>query len=120
MRSSSYLPDRLHQVLHHPDLDLVLSGGESQRVALGRALASRPGILCLDEPLSNLDEETHRGLCGLLKSVQAQTGVTALHVTHSLVETKLLADKIYQIDDGGLHEVAIETLERRHREISGS
>ncbi|MBX3414402.1 MAG: ATP-binding cassette domain-containing protein [Pirellulales bacterium] len=79
-----------------------LSGGERQRVALGRALAFRPGILCLDEPLSALDEQTREEMHHLLKSVQRQTGVTALHVTHSREETTALADCVLQITAGKL------------------
>jgi ABC-type sugar transport system ATPase subunit len=77
-----------------------LSGGESQRVALGRALAIHPGILCLDEPLSALDEDTRGEMYDLLKSVRARTGVTTLHVTHHLGEAKSLADRIYRLRDG--------------------
>ncbi len=51
-----------------------LSGGERQRVSLGRALASRPHVLCLDEPLSALDDETREEMYGLLRSVREQTG----------------------------------------------
>ena len=69
-----------------------LSGGESQRVSLGRALAFRPKILCLDEPLSALDDDTRATMIGLLKTVQRETGVTALHVTHNRHEAEQLAD----------------------------
>ena len=82
-----------------------LSGGERQRVALGRALACMPGILCLDEPLSALDEDTRGGLCDLLKSVQRHTGVTTLHVTHNKDEAELLADRLLILRDGVLHHV---------------
>ena len=77
-----------------------LSGGEAQRVALGRALAARPGILCLDEPLSALDDDTREEMYALLESVQQYTGVTTLHVTHHLGEAERLADVILILKDG--------------------
>ncbi len=80
-----------------------LSGGETQRVALGRAIACRPGILCLDEPLSALDEETREEMYDLLKSVQRRTGVTALHVTHSRGEATALADRLLLLENGRIH-----------------
>ena len=81
-----------------------LSGGEAQRVALGRALAFRPRVLLLDEPLSALDDETRAEMYTLLRSVQRQTGVTTLHVTHSLAEAKALADRILLLKDGAVVE----------------
>jgi molybdate/tungstate transport system ATP-binding protein len=77
-----------------------LSGGEAQRVALGRALAARPGILCLDEPLSALDEETREEMYGLLASVRKHANVTTLHVTHHAGEAERLADLIFVLKDG--------------------
>lgn len=77
-----------HLLARHP---AALSGGERQRVALARALAFRPKILCLDEPLGALDEDTHGTMCSLLESIHAETGVTALHVTHSGSEAERLA-----------------------------
>jgi molybdate/tungstate transport system ATP-binding protein len=77
-----------------------LSGGEAQRVALGRALSVRPGILCLDEPLNALDDETRRGMYQLLAEVQQNTGVTILHVTHNLDEAEQLADRILVLQNG--------------------
>jgi len=71
-----------------------LSGGEAQRVALGRALSVRPGILCLDEPLNALDDDTRQEMYKLLGEVQQSTGVTILHVTHNLDEAEQLADRI--------------------------
>jgi molybdate/tungstate transport system ATP-binding protein len=77
-----------------------LSGGESQRVALGRALAARPGILCLDEPLSALDDETREEMYALLESVQRYAGVTILHVTHHRGEADRLADRVFHLQNG--------------------
>ncbi len=79
-----------------------LSGGEAQRVALGRALASRPSLLLLDEPLSALDEDTREEMQNLLLSVQQQTGVTALHVTHNRDEAARLGDTVFQLARGQL------------------
>ena len=81
-----------------------LSGGEAQRVALGRALAAHPNVLCLDEPLSALDDKTREEMCALLELVQAHTGVTTLHVTHNLGEAERLADKIFLLQDGRVFE----------------
>ena len=77
-----------------------LSGGERQRVALGRALSFQPRILCLDEPLSALDDETREEMCKLLREVRERTGVTTLHVTHNEAEAVLLADAVFRITDG--------------------
>ena len=81
-----------------------LSGGESQRVALGRALAYRPRVLLLDEPLSALDEDTRAEMMALLRSVQRLTGVTVLHVTHSPAEARQLADRLLLLEDGVVRE----------------
>lgn len=77
-----------------------LSGGEAQRVALGRALSVRPGILCLDEPLNALDDDTRRDMYQLLGEVQQSTGVTILHVTHNIEEAGQLADRILTLRNG--------------------
>ena len=81
-----------------------LSGGEAQRVALGRALSFRPRILLLDEPLNALDERTRDRLCELLRSVQKREGLTTLHITHSRTEAKLLADRLLVLADGRVQE----------------
>jgi ABC-type sugar transport system ATPase subunit len=83
-----------------------LSGGEAQRVALGRALAFHPRILLLDEPLSALDDETRAEMYGLLRAVQQQTGVTTLHVTHSSTEAKTLADRVLLLQNGRITDVS--------------
>lgn len=83
-----------------------LSGGESQRVALGRALSARPTVLLLDEPLSALDESTRQDMQTLLKTVQKATGVTTLHVTHSLEEATALADRRLILESGILQDAS--------------
>ena len=81
-----------------------LSGGERQRVALGRALAAGPDILCLDEPLSALDEETHEEMMALLRRIHRETGVTVLHITHNRREARSLAQTILVLREGELLE----------------
>ena len=81
-----------------------LSGGEAQRIALGRALSFRPSVLLLDEPLSALDEDTRGEMHDLLRSVQKTTGVTTLHVTHSKEEAQALADRTLILSDGTVSE----------------
>ena len=82
-----------------------LSGGEQQRVALGRAIVKRPAALLLDEPLSSLDAPTRRGLRHELKRVQRQLGVPMVYVTHDQAEALLLGDRIAVIDQGRLQQV---------------
>ncbi len=82
-----------------------LSGGERQRVALGRALAAKPKVLLLDEPLSALDEELRDDLAALLKRVQREHGITALHITHSRAESAALADVVFRLSEGRICEV---------------
>ena len=72
-----------------------LSGGEARRIALARALAPRPRVLLLDEPLSGLDQETHDALISDLARVLKQTATTALLVTHDHSEADFLADTTF-------------------------
>ncbi len=92
-----------------------LSGGEAQRVALGRALAARPDTLLLDEPLSALDEETREGMFTLLDSVRKKSPVTVVHVTHSHEEARRLADKVYLLRGGAVREASPADLEEQRR-----
>ncbi len=79
-----------------------LSGGQQQRVALARALAGRPRLLLLDEPFSALDRATRRRLRGLVRSVVAELGLTAVFVTHDEEELGELADRVLIAEDGEL------------------
>ena len=87
-----------------PRLPSGLSGGEAQRVALGRALAMNPNLLLFDEPLTALDEETREEILQLLLTVKQQTRVTALHVTHNSEEAKRLADCVFVLHNGSVTE----------------
>jgi ABC-type sugar transport system ATPase subunit len=94
-----------------------LSGGEAQRVALGRALAFRPQVLLFDEPLNALDEATRDRLCDLLRKIQKQTGVTTLHVTHSRAEARQIADKLIILKGGRLEERPLAELDHLPAEV---
>ena len=74
-----------------------LSGGEKQRVALGRALASRPPVLLLDEPLSSLDDDTKDHLVELLLRLKIAGDVSVLHVTHNRSEAERLGDVVFRM-----------------------
>ncbi len=88
-----------------------LSGGEGQRVALGRALAFDPPVLLLDEPLTALDEATRDRLCELLRSIQRDRGLTTLHITHSRAEALALADQLFVIASQQVTERPLADLE---------
>ena len=81
-----------------------LSGGEAQRVALGRALSFRPAVLCLDEPLGSLDDETRAEMHTLLRAARERTGVTTLHITHQREDVRQLADQVLVLRDGRVHD----------------
>lgn len=88
-----------------------LSGGEAQRVALGRALAFEPHVLILDEPLTALDEATRDRLCELLRSIQRDRGLTTLHITHSRTEARALADQLFVIESRRVSECPLAQLD---------
>jgi predicted ABC-type transport system involved in lysophospholipase L1 biosynthesis ATPase subunit len=77
----------------------------AMRVALGRALASRPRVLCLDEPLGALDAHTREQMYELLAGVARERRVTALHVTHDPGEARRLADYVFSLVDGRIETV---------------
>ena len=83
-----------------------LSGGQQQRVALARALISKPKLLLLDEPLSNLDAHLRDEMRELIVTIQKKLNVTTVFVTHDQEEAVLLADKIALIFDGELQSYA--------------
>ena len=79
-----------------------LSGGQQQRLALARALVTRPDLLLLDEPLSNLDAGLRDHMRGELRAMQLRTGVTTLYVTHDQAEAFSMSDVIAVMDSGVL------------------
>lgn len=82
-----------------------LSGGERQKVALARALAIRPRLLLLDEPLSALDPEGREGLQRELKRIHRELNITVIHVTHDFDEALLLGKHIAVIGEGSIRQV---------------
>ena len=81
-----------------------LSGGQQQRVALARSLVVEPGILLLDEPLSNLDAKLRERMRWELKSLQRRTGITFVYVTHDQAEAMALSDRIAVMHRGELQQ----------------
>ncbi len=75
----------------------MLSGGEAKRVALGRAIASRPELLCLDEALTGLDQKTYMETLEVLKKTIAHEHMTTLHITHSQEEALRVAEDVVTI-----------------------
>jgi sulfonate transport system ATP-binding protein len=80
----------------------VLSGGQKSRVALARALVSRPQLLALDEPLGALDALTRIEMQRLIEEVWRREGFTAILVTHDVGEAVALADRIVVLEDGAI------------------
>jgi iron(III) transport system ATP-binding protein len=82
-----------------------LSGGQQQRVALARALATSPGLLLLDEPLSALDAKVRVHLRHEIKQLQRRLGVTTIMVTHDQEEALTMADRIVVMNRGAIEQV---------------
>jgi putative spermidine/putrescine transport system ATP-binding protein len=101
--------EMLQQVQLEPLADRVpaqLSGGQQQRVALARALITNPRVLLLDEPLSALDEFLRLKMRGELKKLQAELGITFIHVTHTQPEAIALADMVVVMNQGAIEQSA--------------
>jgi molybdate/tungstate transport system ATP-binding protein len=93
----------LKQIAHH--FPVKLSGGEKQKVALARALATNSKIVLLDEPLASVDAETAKQLRDELKRIRQESYKTVIHVTHSLIEGFGLANKIALMKAGEIVQV---------------
>ena len=79
-----------------------LSGGEKQRIAIGRALAFRPKLLCLDEPLSAIDSNMRQRMVERLKSIHASERISVLHVTHYPDELQKIESIQFQMQKGSV------------------
>ena len=94
------LLDLVNLTGHEHKYSSQLSGGEQQRVALARALATSPGLLLLDEPLSALDAKVRVFLRKQIRDLQRKLGVTTIMVTHDQEEAQTMADRIFVMKDG--------------------
>jgi multiple sugar transport system ATP-binding protein len=108
----SEIKKRVHQIAEmlHIEAKLkrkatALSGGEMQRVAIGRALVRRPKVYLMDEPLSSLDAKLREELRVELRRIQKTTGSTVVYVTHDQVEATTMADRIGILEGGHLEQV---------------
>jgi iron(III) transport system ATP-binding protein len=91
-----------------------LSGGQQQRIALARAIATSPGLLLLDEPLSALDAKVRVHLRHEIKELQRKLGVTTVMVTHDQEEALSMADRIVVINHGRVEQIGTPTEVYRH------
>jgi len=82
-----------------------LSGGQQQRVAIARALVTEPAIICMDEPLSNLDAKLRVQLRNELKKMQKDFGITTIYVTHDQEEALTLSDRIAVFNKGFIEQI---------------
>ena len=82
-----------------------LSGGQQQRVAIARALVTGPAIICMDEPLSNLDAKLRVQLRNELKKMQKEVGITTIYVTHDQEEALTLSDRIAVFNKGVIEQI---------------
>ena len=83
----------------------ALSGGQQQRVAIARALVKMPGVLLLDEPLSNLDARLRLQTREEIRRIQKETGITTIFVTHDQEEAMSISDMIVVMKDGEIQQV---------------
>ena len=110
--SRSQIKERIAEVLHLVGLTGLeqrypheLSGGQQQRIALARALAPRPNLILLDEPLSNLDVQVRQRLRHEIRHILKATGIAAIFVTHDQEEAMAISDRIGVMHQGRLEQI---------------
>jgi multiple sugar transport system ATP-binding protein len=101
-RRVQQVAERLHIEHKLDNRATALSGGEMQRVAIGRALVREPAVYLMDEPLSSLDAKLRAELRLELKRIQRELGTTILYVTHDQIEAMTMADRIGVMNEGAL------------------
>jgi multiple sugar transport system ATP-binding protein len=111
-KSKPYTEEKINEVANLLGMmDLLnrkpkeLSGGQMQRVALGRALVREPKVFLMDEPLSNLDAKLRMYMRTEIKKLQKKVGITTLYITHDQIEAMSMADKIAVMNSGLLQQV---------------
>ncbi len=111
--SSKDIQDKVNDIAQKVDLSQEqlgkavsqLSGGQQQRVAIARALVTEPAIICMDEPLSNLDAKLRVQLRNELKNMQQKFGITTIYVTHDQEEALTLSDRIAVFNKGRIEQI---------------
>jgi putative spermidine/putrescine transport system ATP-binding protein len=110
--SKSDVADRVKEMVSLVNLEkhvnkypFQLSGGQQQRVSLARALAIRPNVLLLDEPLSALDAKIRVSLRAQIREIQRKLGITAIFVTHDQEEALSISDRIVVMHDGNVEQI---------------
>ena len=105
--------ERTLRILNRMGLDQLkdkypgeLSGGQQQRVAIARTMVLEPDIILFDEPLSALDASTRLEIRCQIKTLQAQSGVTMIYVTHDQEEAFAMSDRIMVMQDGQIAQIA--------------
>src|ERR1700731_555997 len=101
-RRVQQVAELLHIERNRDNRATALSGGEMQRVAIGRALVREPAVYLMDEPLSSLDAKLRAELRLELKRIQRELGTTILYVTHDQIEAMTMADRIGVMNEGVL------------------
>ena len=111
-RSRAERDERVRQAARKVSIDHLLnrrprqlSGGERQRVAIARAIVTKPGVLLLDEPLSNLDAKLRAYARDELKFFQRELGITTIFVTHDQIEAMGLGDRVVVMEQGLVQQV---------------
>lgn len=100
----NFILEKLHLKNYNKRDVNSLSGGEKQRVALGRSLAIKPRLLLLDEPLSALDAELRKKLRVEIRNIQREFNITTLYVTHDQEEALSVSDRIALLENGKLQQ----------------